>query len=176
LETPQATTSNAEPLLDDLDERIIATLTSDGRAPFSKIAKLVGVSPNTVRNRLKALLEHGVIEISAYPNPNRGSSRLRVQLTIQVGSAHYFDVSKKLSDSVAVHYLALTSGQFDMIALASFESRQEMLEFITDVITKTPGIISMSSSIVLEVAKTRGRVLRKLPSSLEATADGKDNR
>lgn len=151
---------NSEPLLDDLDEAIISILTSDGRAAFSDIAKQVGVSANTVRNRLRMLLDHDVIEISAYPNPNRGSARLRVQLTFRVEAGRYMEIAKKLSECPPVHYLALTSGQFDMIALASFGGRQDMLDFITDIVSGTPGIVSMSSSIVLEVAKTRGRVLR----------------
>lgn len=167
METANPRASRSEPLLDDLDEAIIEILTSDGRAPFSEIAKQVGVSANTVRNRLKVLLDHDVIEISAYPNPNRGSSRLRVQLTFRVEASSYMEVAKKLSRCPPVHYLALTSGQFDMIALASFGDRQAMLDFITDVVSGTPGIASMSSSVVLEVAKTRGRVLRSFVGRLQ---------
>lgn len=153
-----------EPSLDELDEAIIEILTKDGRTPFSEIAKTVGVAANTVRNRLMALLENDVIEISAYPNPNRGSARLRVQLAFRVEAAHYFDVAKKLSECTPIHYLALTSGNFEMIALASFGSREDMLEFIASVVSQTAGITSMSSSIVLEVAKTRGRVLKPFAS------------
>lgn len=175
METSTANVSGSEPLLDDLDERIIDALTANGRAPFSEIAKLVGVSANTVRNRVKALLDEDVVEISAYPNPNRGTSNLRVQLTFRVEANHYVNVSKKLAESGAIHYLALTSGQFDMIALASFQDRQELLDFITNVITETPGIVAMSSSIVLEVAKSRGRVLRNFASRLESATDAEAN-
>lgn len=156
-----------EPVLDDLDEAIIEILTNDGRTPFSEIAKALGVSANTVRNRLKSLLDQDVIEISAYPNPNRGSARLRVQLVFRVEANRYVSVSKLLSECAAIHYLALTSGHYDMIALASFADRQEMLDFITQVVSRTPGIVSMSSSIVLEVAKSRGRVLHPFAGRFE---------
>lgn len=156
-----------EPLLDELDEAIVEILTTDGRTPFSEIAKAVGVAANTVRNRVMAMLEGDVIEISAYPNPNRGGSRLRVQLVFRVEADKYFIVAKRLSECTPIHYLALTSGQYDMIALASFGNREEMLEFITSVVSQTPGIVSMSSSIVLEVAKSRGRVLRPFVDRLK---------
>ncbi len=171
METTQPTALNAEPLLDELDEAIIGVLTTDGRTPFSEIAKSLGVSANTVRNRLKALLDNDVIEISAYPNPNRGSARLRVQLVFRVDANSYVEVSKRLSECPPIHYLALTSGQYDMIALASFGDRKDLLDFITNVLSRTPGIVSMASSIVLEVAKSRGRVLRPFAGRLEADAE-----
>lgn len=171
METSQSSESASEPRLDELDEAIISILTVDGRAPFSKMANELGVSANTVRNRLAALLDHQVIEMSAYRNPNRGSSLLRVQLTFRVKASEYLAVSKTLSSCDAIHYLALTSGQFDMIALASFGDRQEMLDFLTNVVSRTPGIESMSSSIVLEVAKSRRRVLREFTARLGEVAD-----
>jgi Lrp/AsnC family transcriptional regulator for asnA, asnC and gidA len=148
-----------EPLLDDLDQAIIEILIADGRAPFSQIAKELGVSANTVRNRLKSLLEQDVIEISAYPNPNRGPSRLRVQLAFRVEASQYDSVARRLAECPVVHYLALTTGRFDLVAVATFTDRQELLRFITDIVSGTPGIVAMESSVILEVAKSRGRVI-----------------
>lgn len=48
--------------LDTVDEHILAGLQRDGRATMTELAEDVGVSANTVRNRIRAMEEAGVIE------------------------------------------------------------------------------------------------------------------
>lgn len=47
--------------MDKLDRTIIASLTADGRTPYSRIAKKAGVATTTVHQRVKRLTERGII-------------------------------------------------------------------------------------------------------------------
>ncbi len=47
--------------LDDLDRRLLALLRSDGRAPVSKLADILGVTRGTVQARIDRMLEQGAI-------------------------------------------------------------------------------------------------------------------
>ena len=53
-------------VVDALDERLIALLRADGRAPISQVAASLHVSRGTAQNRLDRLIEAGVIPASRF--------------------------------------------------------------------------------------------------------------
>ena len=58
-------------IIDKLDKQIIEKLTLDGRASFTKIAKEIGLSTDTVVKRYHKLREKGAIKVSIQINPNK---------------------------------------------------------------------------------------------------------
>jgi DNA-binding Lrp family transcriptional regulator len=63
-------TPEQAPTLDDLDRRIVAALQVDGRAPWSRIAEVLGESERTVMRRGAELIAKNVVRISALFGPN----------------------------------------------------------------------------------------------------------
>lgn len=58
--------------LDEIDLKILGYLMNDGRMPFYDIAKEIGISSVTVKNRLKGMFKGGAIrQISAMIDPKR---------------------------------------------------------------------------------------------------------
>ena len=55
--------------LDDTDKAIIGHLQDDGRIPYAKLGPAVGLSAAAVRQRVLALIEHGVMQIVAVTDP-----------------------------------------------------------------------------------------------------------
>ena len=56
---------------DSLNSDIIAFLEVDGRLPFSEIANKLGVSEGTIRNRVSAMKEAGLLRICLlYTSPS----------------------------------------------------------------------------------------------------------
>ncbi len=55
--------------LDDVDRRIIDQLQEEGRRPYTEIARAVGISEASVRQRVASLTERGVIQIVAATSP-----------------------------------------------------------------------------------------------------------
>ena len=55
--------------LDELDLQIISLLQEDGRRSHADMARIVGKSMQTVRNRLDRLVDAAVLDIMAVLNP-----------------------------------------------------------------------------------------------------------
>src|SRR5207249_8810987 len=54
--------------IDDLDRGLVHALQLDGRAPFSKIAEVLGVSENTVARRYRRLRSGGLLRVVGTTN------------------------------------------------------------------------------------------------------------
>jgi len=54
--------------IDDINIEIIKHL-RDGRKSFKKIAKILGITENTVRSRVNKLTNEGILEITGLVNP-----------------------------------------------------------------------------------------------------------
>ena len=67
--------------VDNVDRQIINQLQENGRRTFGRIAKNVGVSEATVRQRIRRLIESDVMRIVAVPDP----LALGVQLRATIG-------------------------------------------------------------------------------------------
>src|SRR3989344_1022030 len=70
--------------LDRLDIRIISLLQDDGMATNAGIARQVGVSEETVRRRVKRLMEDKYIKVIALPDPAKLGFNSEVLIGIQV--------------------------------------------------------------------------------------------
>jgi len=67
--------------IDDLDRQIIHALIIDGRAPFSHIAAVVGVSEQTVARRYRRMRSNGLLRVVGLPDSQRlGQSDWTVRL------------------------------------------------------------------------------------------------
>src|SRR5436309_11547006 len=56
-----AAPKDVQPVVDDTDRRILATLADDARIPNNALADRVGIAPSTCLGRVRALREAGVI-------------------------------------------------------------------------------------------------------------------
>ena len=57
--------------LDQTDKKIIQLLGADARMSNNQMAKVIGVTEGTVRNRIQKLIKNKVIKISVINNINR---------------------------------------------------------------------------------------------------------
>src|SRR3990172_6450874 len=65
-------------LLDDLDRRLITLLMEDASRTNVFLARELGVSDGTVRNRIQNLIEKGVMEIVAVVDPWKVGHKLQI--------------------------------------------------------------------------------------------------
>lgn len=83
-----------QPLLDELDRRILNTLQADASHTNAELAELVHVSPPTCLRRVKQLTDSGVIERQvAIVDPGKVGARLSaiVEITLDVQAAERMD-------------------------------------------------------------------------------------
>jgi len=151
---------------DDTDHALIEALSADGRTPLTELAATVGVSESTVRSRLDALEDAGVIqghsvdldyEVLGYD--------LTVLFQFGVDGEALVAVSEWLASFEALVSVYETTGEYDVLAIGRFESPAELNERL-GAFHRNKEIQQTTANIAPTVAAHSG--------SLFATADSAD--
>jgi DNA-binding Lrp family transcriptional regulator len=95
--------------LDDLDRALIHALQVDGRAPFTKIGDVLGVSTQTVTRRYRRLRAEASLRVVGLPDPQRaGQAEWMVRLTATPHTAQ--DLAQALARRADTAWIKLMSG------------------------------------------------------------------
>lgn len=138
--------------LEPLDRAIIGALTEDGRRPFLQIAHALGVSEAQVRQRFKAITDRGVARVMAIANPLGLGYTTTAWVAVQIDTSQAVrDVADRLSQLPAVTYVAICAGRFDIFAEVVCTSTDELLRLLEDDIRTIRGIISVETSLYLDL-------------------------
>lgn len=133
--------------IDQLDNQIIEKLTLDGRVSFTKIAKEIGLSTDTVVKRYHRLRKNGAIKVSIQINPNKIGYKSILDFNIS------FSTPGSLSDTVIeslakipdIIIITKTSGDYDLQVTAMIKGISEAFA-IQDQISRICGITKIEVS------------------------------
>lgn len=101
--------------LDDLDFLLLIYLQKDGRESFTVLAKELGVSVSTVRNRVTKLLEDRTLQIIGRVDPAKVGFNAYAQVLISVRPVTLLDsVAEKIAEMPEVSFLATITGVHDL--------------------------------------------------------------
>lgn len=139
--------------VDDLDLRIIGALQVDGRRPVAEIARELVVPKSTVQRRLDALIRDRVIQVAAYADSGKLGLGMHVHLNLKVDLARFQDVIDAVGALTEVRWLAVMTGQHDLVAEAYFASAAHLHEFVRDKLAPIPGLQSLETAVILSVEK-----------------------
>jgi len=135
--------------LDSLDQKLIAFLREDGRAPVAKIASVLGVSRATVQNRLDRLLQSGaVLGFTVRALEDVDENGIKAVMMIEVEGQSTAKTIRALRGIPELRQLHSTNGKWDMVAhliapsLADFD---RILREVRDV----SGVVNSETSILL---------------------------
>lgn len=146
--------------MDELDRKIIALLQLDGRASNAKIAREVGVSEGTVRRRLRKLLDDDVVRVVAVPNLEKLGFSTTALIGMQTGPGKSDVVAESLINLPEAHYVAVTTGAYDVFVWAGLESAESLGQFLRSKIGPIDGVQRTETFVNLSIKKrTYGLVL-----------------
>ncbi|MGO8805659.1 MAG: Lrp/AsnC family transcriptional regulator [Candidatus Bathyarchaeia archaeon] len=133
-------------MIDELDKQIVDKLTVNGRVSFSKIARELGLSTDTVVKRYHRLKEKGAIKISIQINPSKiGYTSI---LDFNIAFTTPGSVSSPLVESLAkiqnVIIITKTSGDYDLQLSAMVRDMEESFD-IQDEIARISGITKIEA-------------------------------
>lgn len=141
--------------LDATDQKLLALLRENARAPTAALARRLSLSRTTVQSRLDRLERSGVIvgySVRLSATHERGAVHAYMMITVKPKNAARVEAEvKKLTQ---VRTLESVSGTFDLIAKAVTASVQEMDELI-DAVGDMDGVERTTSSIVLSTKFNR---------------------
>ena len=93
---------------DNLNREIVKMLQNDGRRPYKAIARALGVSEGTVRNRVQLMKNAGALRIVALVDPTEVRYQADAIVGIKVASNHSVcQVANRLGESPDVVYILL---------------------------------------------------------------------
>lgn len=136
-------------MLDDLDRALIHALHLDGRAPFSRIADVLGVSAQTVARRYRRLRTEASLRVVGLTDPHQaGHTQWLVRLTVSARSAR--EIAQALVRRRDTSWVKLASGGTEIVAVVHAPTDGEGANsLLLHDIPRTVGIISMSAHCLL---------------------------
>lgn len=135
---------------DKLDKDLIRLLKVDGRAPTAHIAEKLEVTTPTVRSRMKALIEAGILSVAGLVNLSAVSDLTTALIGINIESrGQLSNQLEKLTSLRQVHWAAVVTGRFDVIAEVVVKGGTEDLYTFTSIDLPTIGRVTHCETFVV---------------------------
>jgi DNA-binding Lrp family transcriptional regulator len=113
---PKPETHKTNLVLDNLDLDLIDRLTKDSMQPFSKLAKAMGTSINTVSKKYRRLVDNHIIRSVVRINPKKLGYNAMLFFALSFASESETDsVIKALMEVKDTFLITKTSGNYDLL-------------------------------------------------------------
>ncbi|WP_181037324.1 Lrp/AsnC family transcriptional regulator [Arthrobacter sp. 4R501] len=142
--------------LDDVDRRIIAELTRDGRMSVTQVAENVHISRAHAYTRIARLTGEGVLtKFTALVDPIKAGLKSSAYVTLKVSQHSWRELREQLRAIPEVHHIALVGGDFDVILLVRAIDNTDLRRVIFDQLQAMPGVQDTQTFLVFEDVDTR---------------------
>ena len=121
--------------------------------PNTEIARRLGVAEATVRKRIARLLREKIMQIGAWAEPLKIGYTVYTHIEIQVNPPAISRVAEALVKLPEIHFLGITTGGFDITCAAVFRSSEHMYDFMTNRLSRVPGIVRTSTASIIRILK-----------------------
>ncbi|WUI03640.1 Lrp/AsnC family transcriptional regulator [Spirillospora sp. NBC_00431] len=140
-----------EVTLDGIDWRLLQELQRDGRAPYTRLAHIIGLSQAATRARVVRLMRSGVIQVTGLADPLAlGAAELGGFGLVVTGGLQR--AVQAVVEQEGIRYLATGFGRYDIVGQAEAASRSELVA-VLDAIRSVPGVTVRESWHHLDVVK-----------------------
>jgi DNA-binding Lrp family transcriptional regulator len=140
---------------DMIDRRLIRELSRNGRASYTEIADILGVTPATVRNRMNRLTDLGVIK-NFKPLINRKLYNLDISalLFITLDSSKLTDeVVAKLQELPEITQISIMTNDPNLVC-NSFAENMAVFSLLLAKITQLDGVKDVKSNFIIKSVST----------------------
>ena len=149
-------------MLDNIDKKIIAALTEDGRASVETVAQSVGLSPTPTRRRIRRLEEAGIIRgVRADIDAEKCGLELAIYVFIKLLNRDRLTISEfesRIMNLPEVQRCDLITGPHDYILTLRLAGMKDYNRYLRDVLAELPGISGIETSIVIGKVKDRAHL------------------
>jgi Lrp/AsnC family transcriptional regulator for asnA, asnC and gidA len=145
--------ANIEPVkLDEIDKQIIEKLTENGRLKNQRLAEMHGLSPPTCLRRVSRLLNEGVIEIKAMPNPSQIGYSANAFLFLRTEPSKLEEICFKLSVYEKIYLVMTLHNSFDLVVSFNASTPEELYKFQNKILS-VDGVLGGDIIIRAEIKK-----------------------
>jgi DNA-binding Lrp family transcriptional regulator len=126
--------------IDKIDESIIAAFQEDGRQSNREVARALGISEGTVRQRLAKLLKAGAVEFDVVVDHNQVDMHFVAHVRMSVAPDQLESILVACEKLPDIFYLAHVAGRFNVQALICTRTPADALEVINNKIETLRGM------------------------------------
>jgi len=137
--------------IDDIDRELIRALQADGRASYSQLSRLVGLSDAACRQRVMRLRDEKVIDIVAVTDPAKLGLDYSALLGITV-SDDVRQIAAKIESFEDAVYVVISTGRYDLLVELVSRDIEGFLD-VSNAIRTIPGVSGMEVMSYLEITK-----------------------
>jgi Lrp/AsnC family transcriptional regulator, regulator for asnA, asnC and gidA len=139
--------------MDERDLEILEFLRQDGRIPFTEIAKELGVTEGTIRNRVAKLQENRILQIIGMADPHQLGYDAPAIIGLSVQPPHLEKVAEAIAALPEVSYLILVSGEYDLMVEVMCRDRQTLATFLREKLQQIEGVQRTETFMILHTYK-----------------------
>lgn len=139
--------------LDDLDTAILRLLREDGRRSNADIARAVGSSQPTVRQRLDRIVNSGAAYVTVRVNPAAIGFPIDAIICLRISGRNVREVGKQIAAMENVAYVGYLIGTYDMQVEAFVRDNDHLFKFVTEEIASIDGVASADTWMVMRTEK-----------------------
>ena len=135
-------------MTDLLDIQLVYALQLDGRAPFSVIGEVLGVSDQTIARRYNRLRSSGLLRVRGLVEPDLLGLRswlVRVQCTPNAAAA----VAEALARRPDTAWISLTSADTEVACVVRTRSGDDDSHLLLDTLPRSRGVTGITAQCVL---------------------------
>ncbi|MGW2824979.1 Lrp/AsnC family transcriptional regulator [Streptomyces sp. NPDC001443] len=134
--------------IDRLDLQLVSALEADGRAPFSRIGAVLGVSDQTVARRYRRLCAEGGLRVVAVRDATRlGQDQWMLRLRCAPDSA--LAIADALAKRPDTYWIGLASGGTEVLCLTRPRSLGDHDDLLLGKLPRTPSVVEIRAHQLL---------------------------
>jgi DNA-binding Lrp family transcriptional regulator len=137
----------------ELDLKLLALLSENGRISGAEMARSVGANERTVANHVASLIENDIISIVGIVNRHFFGYEVVADIFCQVEAADLEETAKEIGKFSEVSYVAISFGDRDISVQVMSKSTKEVQNFVLEKLSRVPGIVRTTTVIVPTVIK-----------------------
>jgi DNA-binding Lrp family transcriptional regulator len=146
--------------MDRLDARIVDELQRDARVPLRDLAQIVGAAPSTCSERIRRLLQRGVITgFRAEVDMAAVGRRVQALVSAQVRPLSAAVIDKFETETLAmpeVMAVYVLAGGDDFLLHVGVGSVEDLHSFLVDTLSRRREIVGFRTSMIFRHSRSQG--------------------
>ncbi len=140
--------------IDDTSLKILKQL-EDGRESYQKIADSLSLSEGTVRNRINALIESGVLEIRGLVDLEALTDYNMIQIGIKLSTMDLVGKGEEISKLNSVLNVQVVTGRYDLMATVLLNKDFSISDFYLKEMSTVEDIQGVETFVVYKEFNTK---------------------
>jgi len=136
--------------MDAIDIQIAHLLGQNGRISNREIARRIGVAEGTVRQRLSRLMDEGKLRVTAQFDIEAIPEAYIAVVGVKIDGRRLTECALEVERLPSVLSTMIVTGRYDLMAMVLAFSRQTLVDFVTDQLSKVPGVRESETYVVLK--------------------------